>query len=129
MRFLSKKEVCYSDLKIFGLVNYLDRQNLTASIAFVRLFSKALVNEFYANLNKFMTYPNYARFEKIYVREYVIEFSHRLINRFVRCFTCIDEVIIDEIPNLDVIYGSITGKEACYWPSCRYINASELTMK
>lgn len=117
--FIFEKEVREINIETCNLIRYLDKQNLTQSIAFVRPCSKAFVKEFYANLNKFMTYPNCARFEKIYICGHILEFSPRIINRYVGCLTFIDGIVIDEIHDLVVIYVAITRKEEHTWSSYR----------
>lgn len=71
--------------------------------------------------------PNSEKFEKVNFRGHVLDFSLKVISKYVKNYTAIDT--LPYLPSMDEIYAEITGKEKKPWPIFKYIDVNELILK
>ncbi|XP_073147831.1 uncharacterized protein [Henckelia pumila] len=87
-------------------------------------FCKELVREFYYNLTKEVKHPRFLKYEKVYVRGHIFQFSPAVINGFLRTSSA-DNV---DLPSLDKMISVITGGQVTMFPAHpKKLSASKLT--
>lgn len=78
------------DLETSDLLDFLYKQKLYRSITILKLYSESLVKEFYANLSIHTSDPTCKKFEKVYVRGHILEFSSSATSKYLNNYTSIN---------------------------------------
>ena len=66
-----------------GIYTLLQERNLLTSVSMAKPFSRDPVREFYANLKKNITNSHADIFQKVFVHDYIFEFSLALISEYL----------------------------------------------
>jgi hypothetical protein len=105
------------DLKVFEqirLVSFFSERKLDRCLDFPKSYSRNLVLEFYANLSQDIALAHSPNFQKVFVRDQVVEFSPSKLNEFLGTP---NEDLEEEIIDFNSAVKSITGRKLSKWTS------------
>ena len=75
----------HKDHEKIGIIKLLNDRKLLDSISFAKPYNRVIVQEFYANLKKGISYDNSHFYERVYLRGHMFEFSPLLISSMLNC--------------------------------------------
>ena len=114
-----------------GIYTLLQERNLLTSVSMAKPFSRDPVREFYANLKKNVTNSHDAIYHKVFVRDYVFDFSLTLINDYWNLPVVESDRTRELDLNLDmtIVVNELTGFSVHEWPESNDVSSSVLTTK
>ena len=79
-KICSERLIDHKDHEKIGIIKLLSEKKFLDSVSFAKPYNRVIVQEFYTNLKKGISYENSPFYESVYVRGHMFEFSPLLIS-------------------------------------------------